>query len=81
MFSFKIFTYKASHEGVLIRFSDYETYVQPGCNADNSAAICLPKLFIKGATFAQISEAVGWLASLAEGIASNEDEMIGKTFN
>ena len=54
VFSLQIFNYKASHEGVLMRFSNYVRYVEPDRPNDNMVSIVLPKLFLKPATFGQV---------------------------
>ena len=78
VFSYKIFNYKSTHGGVLIRFEDYVKYVEPDRTADNHAALVLPKLFIKPATLQQVVESVGWISATVEGIVNNTDDKTGR---
>lgn len=52
VFSYKIFNYKVTHGGVLIRYDDYVKFVEPDRAPDQKAAFQLPKLFIKPASLA-----------------------------
>ena len=78
-FSFKMYNYKESHGGLLIKFADYAKYIDPDQAADKQVAFELPQLWVKPATLGQITEAVSWVAAICQGINKGQDEQIDAT--
>ena len=61
-----------------MRFSDFVKYVDPKvAKSTSNKGVLFPKIVIKPATIPQIVQSLSWIAAVAEGIASNQEDETG----